>query len=137
MTVLPQTWPIQEEIMTLLQGIIGIDAYDGGVPDDVNHDSDGKVHGYAVLYAGPGNELYQRMVPLADAKAFPFQITCVGGDSRRAIWVCDKVMPVITGTKLTGTTTIKQEIATNIVQIDRMVNPPRFWVPLLFSCRIV
>jgi hypothetical protein len=136
MTVLPQTWPIQAALLALLEGISEIDAYEGGVPGQIQYDSDGKAHGYAVLHAGPGTELYQRMVPLADAKNFTFQITCVGGDDRRAIWVCDLVIPAIAGKKLTGTTTIKQEQSTDRVQIDRAVNPPRFWVPLLFSCRI-
>ncbi len=71
----------------------------------------------------------------------PFQITAGGGTTNKALWVADRVFGVIPGARLTipdGVTTPinMDEGDVGPVQKDSAVNPPRFWLPLLFTFRL-
>lgn len=128
-------------VETILKGMSQIDTFRGGVlEENVKYDSDKKVHGYAVLFAGVGNAPINRLVPTPDHRRFRFQITVAGGDDNRCIWVADLVVGALVGRKLSIsdgiTSTVQQVTDPGPIQIDRMVNPPRHWLPLLFECRL-
>lgn len=129
----------------LVETPIGNQVFRSDVPKDPLLSSDSKVNGYAVIYPGAPIVSQTRLSPQPDAKNFPFQITCVGGDDNRCMRIVDIVSDVLPGLRVEyehgeeqrRTGPLRQDITgPDAVLIDRGINPPRFYLPLLFRCRI-
>lgn len=139
---LPSVRTARDAVLELLEPISSvIDIFSGEVDEDqIRYDSDDRVHGYAVLWAGAGTLLTNRLCMTPDAKQFGFQITAAGGDDTRALWVADRVNGVLVGARLSipdGKTTPITGIGDEgPVRIDNNVTPTRHFVPLLFTCRL-
>lgn len=138
---LPSSRTAADQLWTELQDVTAIDHFRDGVnEDDVTYDDDEKAHGYAVLWTGSGSTLTNRICRTPDAKSITFQITAVGGDGNRARWVADKIQAAFSGLRLTLpdgiTTPIRQDNDPGFPQEDDDVNPPRYQLPLVFTCRL-
>lgn len=140
---LPSSRTAKDAILDIL-GVLkpATQIFDGKVNDnEIIFDPDQTVRGYAVLFAGTGSNVTARLCRTPDSRFLPFQITAVGGTTNKALWVADRVLGVVVGARLTipdGVTTPvdMDEGDVGPVQKDEAVNPPRFWLPLLFTCRL-
>lgn len=132
---------VSDAIWEHLKTIAAINHFRGGVVEnDVTYDDDQKVHGYAVLWAGGGEGRLGRLSSTPETRGITFQITCVGGDDNRALWVYDKVIDTFDGLRLVfsegRTTPITQDGDPGPVQMDRDLSPPRYQIPVVFVCRL-
>ena len=110
-----------------------------GKVSDPPKNSDGTVKTYAVLYESPGHRSGSRVGATRDRWSGTFQVTCVGGDSERCLWVVDEITGRLSGRLITlsGLTRPRRifDDASNqsrTVLEDRDVTPYRYFVPLLF-----
>lgn len=133
---------VVDPVWALLHGLAGMQTFDGEFVDDNGHpiepnaDKDGRVLGYAVYYPSPGLVRSLTLDQIPDLIDLPFQVTCAGGDRRRAIWAVDKVRGRLSGAWLTigGQQVQIREVANSgPVQRDDDPKPPRFHTALIFS----
>lgn len=107
-------------------------------------DPSGVVHAYAVLYETPGRHSGSRAGSTRDRFDGLFQVTCAAGDNTDgALWCADQVKARLTGTLLTVPGRTKkarivedESNAARSVIVDEDVDPPRFYLPLLFRIRV-
>ena len=136
-------------VWTLLGGTVDL-MFTAGAPnlfrgrvDDPPLQEDGTVEGYAVLYSSPGLRSGSRLGATRDRFDGTFQITCVGADDEACLWVVDEVTGRVTGKQIaTGPDgsrkrRIVEDLANQSRSVirDESVQPPRFYVPLLFRIR--
>lgn len=123
-------------LLALLTPISGLSVYDAEVPKTPPVDVDGRIHPYAVLYAGTATNQRSALSGASTDFRWPFQITVVGGDRQRCAWAAWKVTGALVDKRLTvtGFTTglITHEAGPGISRDDVEV-PPRHYQPLLFS----
>lgn len=127
---------VHDAVWPILDAIANVNAYDAEVPKTPPRDEDGRVHAYAVLYASPGLLFSTDLTGNQSALLGSFQVTCVGGDTTRALWCVDKVR-----TAMATTVTLDgraypiraREEDPGPVRRDDDVNPARFWVPVEFQ----
>jgi hypothetical protein len=131
---------LADQVWALQQAITNVNHYRGNVASNPPLDPDGKVHAYAVLYAGAGRAFGGRMVAAPGQTDWTFQVTCVGGDDNRALWCVDKIRAALTGAPLavSGTSAGRIRELTNPgpVRRDDDVSPPRYYLPLLFGVHV-
>lgn len=112
----------------------GLTVYLGGTPTSSGWSPPDK---FAVLYPEPGEAVRES---LADARTdfmTTFQVTCVGGDLERCLWVADKVRAALS-VQLTvaGRSAWKPEdLGGPPVQRDDDVTPPLFFVPVQYRLK--
>lgn len=114
-----------------------VNVYVGEVPQDPENDPDGRVHVYAVIWPGPGVPTQDRLVPIVDGLLWSGQVTCVGGDTTRALACADAVSDALTGHTLNigGVRTgyLREIGDPGPAREDRDARPPRWFVPLTFQ----
>lgn len=139
MTV-PAVYSIADQVWGLLDGITGINAFDGVVPNTPAKDPDGTVHAYAVYYPSAGRRTSGRLNAVPGKLTWSFQVTCVGGDRNRCLRCVSKVTTALTGERLDlfdgYSGQIREPGDVGPVRVDRDVAPPRFYLPLLFGVHI-
>lgn len=127
------TLEVHNQVWALLDGIQGVNTYDGEVPATPPKDPDGRVHGYAVLYMFAGRPADLMLAATQDSLFAGFQVTCVGGDPTRALWCLDKVRTALVGAFITVDGRQHQITASEFdpgsVRRDDDVTPPRHYIP--------
>lgn len=101
-------------------------------------DPDKRVHATAVLYTGPG-WVSDRDVALDDHRRLTvatWQITCVGGDRRRALLAATKTRAAITNTRIPGGTRARETLDSLTVLEDTSATPSRWYVPIRYTADI-
>ena len=101
-------------------------------------DPDGRVHSTAVLYTGPG-WVSDRDVALDDVRRLTvatWQITCVGGDRKRALIAATKTRAAITNTRIPGGTRARENLDALTVLEDTAATPTRWYVPIRYTADI-
>jgi hypothetical protein len=114
----------------------GIDVYDSEMPATPPLDPDGRVRAYAVLYTSPGNLHSTSLDGGQRSLLGSVQVTCVGGDTTRALGCVDAVRSGLTGTvTVDGVTRVirAREEDTGPLRTDPAVWPPRHYAPLEFE----
>lgn len=112
----------------------GLTVYLGGTPTSSGWAPPDK---FCVLYPEPGEAVRES---LADARTdfmTTFQVTCVGGDLERCLWVADKVRQALS-VQLTvaGRNAWKPEdLGGPPVQRDDDVTPPLWFVPVQYRLK--
>jgi len=123
-------------VLTLLQAVTGLNVYDGEVPTSPPTDPDGRVHPYAVLYAGTAPTLRNSLSGTSSESPWTFQVTVAGGDRQRCGWAALKVNGALLDKRLTvaGATTSRiAGVPGPDITRDDEPRPARFYQPLLFS----
>lgn len=137
---------LADPVWALLDGLSGVNAFDGefvdatGQPVDMSMtpyaDDDGRVHAYAVYFPSSGWAHALLACGGTDSLDWSFQITCAGGDRTRALWCVSKVRGVLSGARVTvgGQGLLIREIGDpGPIRRDDKVSPTRFYLPLLFA----
>src|SRR5690606_11950708 len=115
------------------------------VPEDPALATDGKIVGYCVLLPGVTQSQQTRaLASQSEADLFPFTVMCVGGDDRRAMRVVHIVKKTHVGNKIQfgvnpvrRTTAVRQDPGgPDTLSLERGINPPRPYLPLLLNCKI-
>ena len=138
---------LADDVWTLLDGIPNVNSfrgeptiptYNSGDPDTHRFwDPDARVHGYLVAYFGLGRSFSSRVSDDANMLTWSFQVTCVGGDDNRCLWVIDKVRATLTGLRLRPTTGKLYEVTDpGPMRRDDDAAPPRFYLPLVFALNV-
>lgn len=106
------------------------------VVTDPPKDSDGGVQPYAVVHPGAGAGDANALDDTPAQLAWPFQITCVGGDVDRCTWAVDAVRDQLDGATLmvAGATVgrLREDGDSGPLRVDDDVTPPRLYLPLLY-----
>lgn len=119
-----------------LSALNGIDTYDGEVPADPPTDPDGRVRKYAVLFATGAVLSASRFDGEQECLLANYQVTCVGGDQRRALLCVDVVRAGLSGAvTVDGVRRVirVREEDPGPVRSDAAAWPPRHYVPLEFQ----
>lgn len=134
-----QTLTLADRVWAALDGIGNVNSYDGQVPDTPPLDPDGRVHGYLVFYPSAGQRYPSRLGARPSSVVWGFQVTCVGGDRTRCLWVADKVTSTLGGLRVDvgdGRVVRVRELSDNQnrpVFTDTAVTPTRSYLPLSFA----
>jgi hypothetical protein len=83
----PEVLPHLDAVQAALEAVTGLTVYVGGAPE-----SSGWVRPdrYAVLYPEPGMAVRESLADDRTDFEAAFQVTCVGSDPVRALWVADR-----------------------------------------------
>jgi hypothetical protein len=99
-------------------------------------DPDGRVHPYAVLFAGGGQRIHERLAGGPDRISWRFQVTCAGGDTTRALACVDAVTAALDGRRLVAggwsSTPLQQDLDPGPLREDRDGAPSRWYLPLQY-----
>lgn len=93
---------------------------------------------FAVLYPDPGTSVRESLADERTDFDTTVQITCVGSDVVRALWVADRVRKALATTQLTVDGRIcwpPEDLGGPPVQRDDDVTPPLFFVPVQYRIR--
>lgn len=118
-----------------------LSVYDAYVPDTPPRDSDGVIHGYAVLYVGAGPTPPVNLAHDHGDTDMPFQVTVAAGDAVRALRAVDKVLDLMLGWRPTiaGRTLapVRADSDSGPLRRDDAITPPRFYLPLMFRVQSI
>jgi hypothetical protein len=92
---------------------------------------------YAVLHFAPGRSIAESLADRRTDYEGLFQVTCVGPDEERCLWVADKARKALHGPLAVGGRTVwrPEELGGPPVQRDDDVTPPLFYVPIQYQLR--
>lgn len=128
---------VHASVWDLLDGITGVNAFDGQVPKTPPKDTDGDVGAYAVLYYSPGRRYASALNGAQASVDGTFQVTCAGADPTKTLWCVDQVMGALVGAAVLADGTQRrircQEIDPGPLRRDDDVTPVRFYAPLRFQ----
>jgi hypothetical protein len=124
----------------------GVFVYRGEVKDTAGNpasppnDPDSRTHAHAIFYPSPGRVPFERLGGGMLNVNWGFQVTCVGGDENRCMWAVDKVRAALLCKRITldgaQSGQVYEDADAGPVRRDDSVQPPRYFVPLLFGLRI-
>ena len=136
------TTPMARHLEALLRAQPNLDVLVHGVDTagepTYRLDPDGRVHSTAVLYTGPG-WVSDRDVALDDHRRLTvatWQVTCVGGDRRRALLAATKTRAAITNARIPGGTRAREALDSLTVLEDTAATPARWYVPIRYTADI-
>ena len=131
MTSPPEVLPHVDAVQAALETIPGLTVYLGGAPTDAGWSPPDK---YAVIYPEPGEAVRESLADLRTDFVGVVQVTCIGGDAVRALWVADKVRQALFGPlSVVGRTAWRPEdLGGPPVQRDDDTNPPSWFVPVQY-----
>lgn len=133
---------LADPVWALIDAVSNVNTYDGeivdanGTPVPPPHDSDGRVHAYAIYYPGAGLAYSRTLDAAPDCLDWTFQVTCVAGDRVRALWCIDKIRTALAGKWVTVNgqqLQIRQDGDSGSIRRDDNVSPSRFYLPVLFA----
>lgn len=136
MTPLPAVRPVGAAVLALLQGITGLNVFDGELPADPPKDPDGRVHPYAVLFPGAGHGFSDRLNDAPTTLSWTCRVLFVGGDSTRALWALDKIRAALTGARPTGGARLKEVLDQVETRVELDVLPPRTSGAILYRLHV-
>ncbi|MGA4864103.1 hypothetical protein ACPB9J_15800 [Streptomyces lavendulocolor] len=92
---------------------------------------------YAVLYFTPGRSVTESLADQRTDYDGVFQVTCVGPDEERCLWVADKVRRALHGPVTVGGRKAWRpvELGGPPVLRDDDVSPPLFYVPIQYQLK--
>jgi hypothetical protein len=127
--VLPHVDAVQAALQTA-----GLTVYLGGTPADAGWTPPDR---YAVLYPEPGTAVRESLADDRTDLDAVMQITCVGGDSERALWVAGRVRRA-----LAAPLTVEgracwppEDLGGPPLARDDDVTPPVWFVPIQYRIR--
>jgi hypothetical protein len=129
--VTPELLPHVDAVQAALEAV-PLTVYVGGTPTSSGWVPPDK---YCVLYPEPGMAVRES---LADARTdfnSVMQITCVGGDAERALWVADRVRKALAATPLAVAGRAcwpPEDLGGPPVARDDDVTPPVWFVPVQY-----
>lgn len=131
MSTPPEVLPHRDAVKAALEGAqlaVGL----GGAPDPAPAS-----RMYVVLYVAPGRSVSES---LADARTDwdgVFQVTCVGPDEERCLWLADKVRKALVAPLVVAGRKVwrPEEMGGPPVQRDDDVTPPLFYVPIQYHLK--
>jgi hypothetical protein len=131
MTSPPEVLPHVDAVQAALETIPGLTVYLGGAPTDAGWSPPDK---YAVIYPEPGEAVRESLADKRTDFVGVVQVTCVGGDAVRALWVADRVRQALHGPlSVEGRTAWRPEdLGGPPVQRDDDTNPPSWFVPVQY-----
>jgi len=127
----PQVLPHRDAVVAALEGV-GLTVGLGEAPDPAPA---GGL--YAVLFMSPGQVLTESLADQRTNMQVMFQVTCVGPDEERCLWVVDRVHqalhPVLT---VAGRKAFRaEELGGPPMLRDDDVTPPLMYLPIQFMLR--
>ncbi|MEU3255860.1 hypothetical protein [Streptomyces sp. NPDC006997] len=128
--VTPDVLPHMDAVKAALEAA-GLTVYLGGVPTASGWTAPDK---YAVLYPDPGRAVRDSLADERASLDTTMQITCVGGDVERALWVAGRVRRALAA-PLTVAGRIcwpPEDLGGPPVQRDDDVSPPVYFVPVQY-----
>ncbi|MEU7384014.1 hypothetical protein AB0A91_29315 [Streptomyces sp. NPDC042207] len=128
----PDVLPLLDAAQAALEGA-GLTVYVGGVPGGRWTPPDK----FAVLYPDPGMAVRESLADKRTDLETTLQVTCVGGDVVRALWVAGRVRQA-----LAAPLTVEgracwppEDLGGPPVQRDDDVTPPLWYVPVQYRIR--
>lgn len=128
---------VKDDILARLAA--ALKTYDGEIPQDdpPPADLDGRVHGHAILYTGPGHLHATALCDTPRDMTWTGQVTAVGGDPNRCMWAVAKIRAALTGVRLTvagaQSGLLVETGDPGPARRDDEPSPPRFYVPLPYG----
>lgn len=128
--VTPDVLPHMDAVQAALE-TAGLTVYVGGTPTSTGWTAPDK---FAVLYPDPGMAVRESLADQRTDFDSTMQITCVGGDPVRALWVAGRVRKAlaapltVTGRKCWP----PEDLGGPPVQRDDDVTPPLWFVPVQY-----
>lgn len=127
----PAVLPHRDAVKAALEAaqlVVGL----GGAPDPVPGTSM-----YAVVYFTPGQSVSESLADQRTDFDGLFQVTCVGPDEERCLWVADKVRKALFAPiAVDGRKAWRpEELGGPPVQRDDDVSPPLFYVPIQYRLK--
>jgi hypothetical protein len=135
-TPLPLVRTVGDATLALLQAITGLNVFDSELPADPPKDPDGRVHPYAVFFAGGGRGFGDRLNDVPTDVKWSCRILCVGGDRKRAQWAVDQVRAKLTGARPTGGSRLKELLDEIDLRPELDVIPPRTSGAILYRLHV-
>lgn len=132
-TPTPDVLPHLDAVRAALEDA-GLTVYTGGVPTETGWRPPDK---YAVLYPDPGMAVRESLADQRTDFEATMQVTCVGGDVIRALWVATRVRRALAaGITVDGRTCwLPQDLGGPPVARDDDVTPPSYYVPVQYLLR--
>lgn len=144
MTLTPDQ--LAEVVLTALAAQPNLQVFDGepdsGIPSrgfgapktSVAMDADGRAHVHAAAYFGVGRPDDQRPCGGFGGTDDTFQVTCVGGDRKRALLAASKVKAALHGLQVDDgkSRILLDDFDPGPVRVDRDPSPSRSYLPLTF-----
>jgi hypothetical protein len=126
----PQILPHLDAVQAALQAA-GLTVYVGGTPASSGWTAPDK---FAVLYPEPGMAVRESLAGERTDFDSTVQITCVGGDVERALWVADRVRRALAAPLAVAGRTCwpPEDLGGPPVQRDDDVTPPLYFVPVQY-----
>jgi hypothetical protein len=136
MTSPPEVLPHVDAVQAALESITGLTVYLGGAPTDAGWSPPDK---YAVIYPEPGESVRESLADKRTDFVSVVQVTCVGGDPVRALWVADKVRQALNSPlSVEGRTAWRPEdMGGPPVQRDDDTTPPSWFVPVQYRLKSI
>lgn len=132
-TPTPDVLPHLDAVRAALEDA-GLTVYTGGVPTDAGWRPPDK---YCVLYPDPGMAVRESLADQRSDFESTMQVTCVGGDVIRALWVATRVRRALAGgiTVEGRTCWTPEDLGGPPVARDDDVTPPVWFVPVQYQLR--
>lgn len=126
----PDVLPHLDAIQEALTGA-GLTVYVGGAPTESSWKPPGQ---FAVLYPDPGMAVRSSLADDRSDFTAIVQVTCVGADVERALWVAGKVrqalaVPLVVEGRASW---LPEDLGGPPIQRDDDVTPPLFFVPVQY-----
>jgi hypothetical protein len=133
MSTPPEVLPHRDAIKEALEGV-GLAVGLGVAPDPAP-----AAGLYAVLYMSPGQTMSESLADQRTDMQVMFQVTCVGADEERCLWVVDKVRRALhPRLEVTGRKAFRaEELGGPPMLRDDDLTPPVFYLPIQFMLRTI
>ena len=127
----PTVLPHRDAVVAALEDA-NIAVGKGGAPSPIPTD-----RMYAAVYASPGESQSESLADRRTDFQTIVQVTCVGPDEERCLWLADKVRGALWGPlAVAGRVAFRaEEMGGPPVQRDDDVTPPLFYTPIQFMIR--
>jgi hypothetical protein len=132
-TTTPEVLPHLDAVQAALEDI-GLTVFVGGTPTSSGWTSPDR---YAVLYPEPGMAVRESLADDRGDFEAAFQVTCVGGDPVRALWVADRVRRALAQplTVVGRSCWPPEDLGGPPLARDDDVTPPVWYVPVQYRIR--
>lgn len=130
----PEVLPHLDAVQAALEAA-GLTVYVGGVPTDSGWVAPDK---FAVLYPDPGMAVCESLADERTGFDSTMQVTCVGGDVERVMWMADRVRKAMAAAPLAVDGRVcwpPEDLGGPPVQRDDGVTPPVYFVPVQYRIR--
>lgn len=126
-------------VRTILEALPTVQAFDGDVPAAPPADEAGRVYPYAVLWPAPGGDRFEPALSgPRGGLVWVAQVTVAAGDPTWCLQATGTVRAALDGVWLDDTASplTDDTPSSRTIARDPDVKPPRWFVPLRFTCQI-